>query len=172
MNLVAMSKQQRRLGIDIVQAVDVNLPCEDVLMVHWSLYAWIVGVVIALYGFFMTGDASTIFFGIAIAVVGFTQMRRLSTAKLNTLSRGMTFSQLQAVLGSPNQKELKGNSTIYRYLVFSFGSGWKPAYVVFGPDDRLAESYIDQAEYEREVDRLLKAFKEQRKREEMAQRER
>jgi hypothetical protein len=78
---------------------------------------------------------------------------------LNQLDRGMTESQVRAILGDPAQKELKGGKTVFKYNLFKLFHGWKPAYVIFDENRQLFEWHVDEQEYQRHQKLWLDAWK-------------
>ena len=78
--------------------------------------------------------------------------------KLNQLDRGMSPAQVRALLGDPKQKELKAGRTVYKYSLHEWMAGYKPVYVVFDGDDRLAETMVDESEFLEKQKLWLRAF--------------
>jgi len=79
--------------------------------------------------------------------------------RLNELQPGMTEADVRGILGDPAQKELKEGRTIFKYDLFKWFHGFKPAYLVFDEAGQLAEWMVDEKEFHERQKLWVKAFK-------------
>ena len=81
-----------------------------------------------------------------------------SAKKTVMLEQGMTMQAVMQILGEPAQAELAGDKLVWKYDMYSAGSGMLPYYLIFDNSTKKLEKwYVDKDEYEKNREFMLRA---------------
>ena len=127
---------------------------------------FMMGVGLAMWELFLGGPTNIGFVGLALVGTCGYSMERRALGKIMQVKPGMSAKQVCEILGDPTEEDQDKRLQTLRFELFQWGAGWKPVYVVL-ERDQVIKKYVDRAEYEREVDRTLKAWDLSQKEREM-----